>query len=289
MKILIIYNPFSGKKSHKDKQIKNWLKKLNFEADWHYTTQGSFDNLDPDHYDRIFVAGGDGTVKETASWIINKKSNTPLAIIPVGSANILALSSGIPLDTKKAINLGLTDKIQKIDVGIVNNKHYFLVAAGCGFDAKVIKNTSRKMKKTWGWLAYLVGLITSFFSSKSNKFFIKIDDQSQTVNAQSIFISNFTKFFNFNLNPKAQINDGLLNVSILNTLNIKDLTILLPRLLMRKYKKDWRYQYETAKEIYVLPFNNKTPIQIDGEVVDLPYLDIKILPQVLKIIANKLP
>ena len=193
------------------------------------------------------------------------------------------------MDTKKAIKLGLTNRIQKIDVGLVNNKHNFLVAAGCGFDAKVIKNTSRKMKKTWGWLAYIVSMIFSFFSSKANKFFIKINDQAQTVNAQSIFISNFAKFFNFNLNPDAQINDGYLNVSILNTLNIRDLSILLPKLFLRKYQKDWRYQYETAQDIYILPFNNKTPIQIDGEVVDLPYMDIKIMPQALKIIANKLP
>jgi len=291
MKILIIYNPLSGKKSHKDKQIKNWLKKFaaELEVDWHYTTSGSFENSNPDLYDRIFVAGGDGTIKEAASWIINKKSDTPLAIIPVGSANILALSIGVPLDTKKAIKLGLTNKLKKIDVGIINNKHHFLIAAGCGFDAKVIKNTSRKMKKTWGCVAYIVSMVFSFFSSKANKFFIKTDNQSLTVNAQSIFISNFAKFFNFNLNPQAQINDGFLNVSILSTLNIRDLSIILPRLFMGNYKKDWRYQYKTAKEIYILPFNKKTPIQIDGEIIDLPYLDIKVLPQALKIIAKKLP
>ncbi len=287
MKILIIYNPLAGKKNKKDKSIKKFLKNYNLEVNWHYTTEGSFTKLKLNEFDRIFVTGGDGTIKEVASWIIDHNINSPLAIIPIGSANILALSLGIPLETKRALKFGFSAKTQKIDVGLVNNRHYFLIATGIGFDAKVIKNASRKMKKTWGWIAYIFSLIFSFFSTKANKFFIKINDQQKTVKAQSIFISNFASFFNLTLNPKAKINDGYFNISILNTLNIRDLGILIHRFFLKKYPKDWRYEYYTAKEIYVLPFYKKTPIQIDGEVVELTHLDVKILPQALKIIAKK--
>jgi YegS/Rv2252/BmrU family lipid kinase len=289
MKILIVYNPLAGKKKHKDKVIKNFLKKFEFEIIWHYTTQGAFTNMHPDNYDRIFAAGGDGTIKEVASWIISNNSQTPLVIIPVGTANILALSLGIPTDTKKALKLGFSDKIQKIDVGHVNNRHYFLIAAGCGFDAHVIKKTPRKAKKTWGFIAYIFSMVLNIFSSKANKFFIKIDDQQKTTTAQSIFISNFASFLNLSINPEAKINDGYLNVSILKTLKLKDIGILFYRLLKGTYKKDFRYEYYNAKNIYVLPFYKKTPMQIDGEVVDLPYMDIKILPEALNIIAKKLP
>ena len=289
MKILIVYNPLAGKKSKKDQQIKNLLKNFTFEVKWHYTTEGTFTDLNPAHFDRIFVCGGDGTIKEVASWIINNHSNTPLAIIPIGTANILALSLSIPLDIKRALKFGFTQNIQKIDVGLINNRHHFLIAAGCGFDAKVIKNTTRKLKKTWGFIAYIISMIFSFFNTKANKFFIKIDGQQKTVTAQSIFVSNFASFFNLTLNPKAKINDGYLNISILKTLNISDLGILIYRWFTRNYQKDWRYEYYTAKTLYILPFYKKTPIQIDGEVIELPYLDIKILPKALKIIATKLP
>lgn len=289
MKTLIIYNSLAGKKSRKDKIIKNFLNKNDLSATWHYTDQGSFTHLDPNSYERIFACGGDGTIKEVSSWIINHNCQTPLAIIPIGSANILALSLGLPLETKKALRYGLTDNVQKIDIGLVNNRHYFLIAAGCGFDAKVIKNTSRKMKKAWGWGAYIISILLSLFSAKANKFLLKIDDKTITANAQSIFISNFARFFNLTINPKASINDGYLNISILKTLQLQNLAILLFRLLIGRYKKDMRYEYYTAKRVYVLPFYKKTPIQIDGEVVDLPYLDIKIKPKALNIIAKKLP
>jgi diacylglycerol kinase (ATP) len=288
MKILIIYNPLAGKKNKKDKQIKNLLKNFNVQATWHYTTEGSFTHLNPNDYQRIFAAGGDGTIKEVASWLVDGHYHTPLAILPVGSANVLAMTLGVPLDIKNALKLGLTDKIYKIDVGLINYHHYFLIAAGCGFDAKVIKNASHKLKRMWGFLAYVVSLIFSFFNTKANKFFIKIDEHAKTVTAQNIFISNFAQFFNLNLNPEAQINDGTLNVSILKSLHINDLRILIPRFLKGKHEKDWRYEYYTAKEIYVLPFVKRTPIQIDGEVVDLPYLNVTILPQALNIIANKM-
>ncbi len=289
MKILIIYNPLAGKEKKKDLQIKRFLKDYNLEIIWHYVRQGSFVNLNPQNFDRIFVAGGDGTVREAASWLISKKANVPLIIIPIGSGNILASSLGIPLEIKKALQLGFSDKIRKINVGLVNNKYYFLVAAGCGFDAKVIKHTTRKMKKAWGFLAYIFSLVFNFFNTETNKFFIKVDDMKKTVTAQSILVSNFPKFFNLVLNPQLKINDNVLNVSIIKTLHIKDLGILLYRFLIGKYKKDWRYEYYAAKKIYILPYNKNTHIQIDGEIVELPYLDIQIIPQALKIIANKLP
>jgi diacylglycerol kinase (ATP) len=289
MKALLIYNPQAGKKKSKDRQIRSICKKIGLDYQWHDLSTGSFSSYNPNDFDRIFVAGGDGTVKEVAAWIIGQKSQTPIALLPTGSANILAASLAIPTDYEKAIRLGLTDKIYKIDAGLINNREYFLIAAGCGFDAKVIKNTPRKLKKIWGFMAYVFSLIYSFFSRESYKYFIKIDNESYTVTAQSVFISNFAKFFNLNLNPSSKINDGYLSISILKTLNIQDLSIVAYRLLKGYYLKDWRYEFYKAKQIYVLPFNRKVPKQIDGDYTELAYLDVKILPQVLNIVANKLP
>ncbi len=289
MKILIIYNPLAGKKKSRDRQIRAVCKNMNLDYQWHDLSTGGFSNLDPNGFGRIFVAGGDGTVKEVASWIVSANSQIPVAIIPTGSANILASSLGIPFDIAKALKFGLSEKIQKIDVGLINNREYFLIAAGCGFDAKVIKNTSRKSKKAWGFIAYVISLIFSFFSTQAYKYFIKVDDESYTVTAQSVFISNFARFFNFNLNPASKINDGYLSLSILKTLNIRDLGVLAYRLFKGYYLKDWRYEFFKAKRIYILPLYKKVPKQIDGDSIELTYLDVQILPQALNIVANKLP
>lgn len=289
MKFLFIYNPLAGKKKPKDRLIQAACKKMGLDYRWHDLSTGSFSVYNPNDYQRIFVAGGDGTIREVAAWLISQKCQTPLALIPIGSANILASSLGVPSDYEKALKLGISEKIQSIDAGLINHREYFLIAAGCGFDAKVIKNTSRKLKKIWGFLAYIFSIIYHFFHTEATKYFIKIDNESYTVTAQSIFISNFAKFFNLNLNPSSKINDGYLSISILKTLDIRDVGIVVYRLFKGNYLKDWRYEFYKAKEIYVLPFNRKVPKQIDGDYTELPYLDVKILPQALNIIANKLP
>jgi len=289
MKILIIYNPFAGKKKNKNRQIQNLCQKTGVDYLWLDLSAGGFSNFKPGNFSRIFAAGGDGTVRETASWLISQKSSVPLAIIPLGSANILASSLGIPLSPEKALKFGLTGEAKKIDAGLINNKEYFLIAASCGFDASVIKNTPRKMKKAWGFTAYIFSLVYSFFSTKANKFFLKIDEKPHTFTAQSVFISNYAKFFKLKLNPDSKINDGFLSVSILKTLNIQDLGIVIYKLLMGDYQKDWRYEIFKAKSVYVFPFNRKAPKQADGDILELPYMDIKIIPEALNIIANKLP
>jgi diacylglycerol kinase family enzyme len=91
------------------------------------------------------------------------------------------------------------------------------------------------------------------------------------------------------LNPTSKINDGYLSLSILKTLNIRDVGIVAYRLFNGQHIRDWRYEFYRAKNIYILPLKKKVPIQIDGDSIGLTYLDVKILPQVLNIIANKLP
>ena len=291
MRIFLIYNQVSGRKKYRDTDtvLKQLLKQTDHEIVWHYTTpQGSFNTEDPNSFDRILVCGGDGTLKEVVNWVVERKSETPVALIPNGTGNVAAQSLGIPQNLKQAFKLALTHTTQKIDIGQINDREYFVIAAGIGFDAKVMKNTSRSLKRIIGYAAYILGFLKSFFNIRPDKFFIKYDDVATTVKAQSIFVSNFFKFFNFINNPGAIINDGFLNVAIIRSVSAKSFLITLTKMVLGTYAKDWRYEYHKVKHIYIHPIRAKTPIQIDGELVNLPYLDIKIVPKALTIIAPPL-
>ena len=114
-----------------------------------------------------------------------------------------------------------------------------------------------------------------------------MNDTTKIYKAQSIFVSNFFKLFKFINNPEAKMNDGYLNVSILQSFSLKDLGIVFLKLASGNYAKDWRYEFHKTKQIYIHPIRSKTPQQIDGELANFPYLDIEIVPKALRIIAPK--
>lgn len=291
MRLLVIYNKLAGRWKYiqASQVVEKALSATTHEVNWHgVETDGSFEKKDLGNYDRVICIGGDGTIKEVVNWIVKNNSETPLAIIPNGTGNVVAQCLNIPLNPKKALDLALTDQIEVVDVGMINNREYFLMSAGIGFDAKVIKNTSKRLKRLFGFLAYVLGFLKSFFNIKPDTYFVRMNNVTKTYKAQSIFVSNFFKLFKFINNPEAKMNDGYLNVAILQSFSLKDLGIVFLKLATGNYAKDWRYEFHKTKQIYIHPIRSKAPQQIDGELANFPYLDIEIVPKALRIIAPKL-
>ena len=96
----------------------------------------------------IFVWGGDGMVQRCVDALAGKKK-VELAILPAGTANLLATNLGIPRDVAKAVHIGLHGARRKLDVGVMNGER-FAVMAGAGFDAIVMRNVDAAGKKRLG-------------------------------------------------------------------------------------------------------------------------------------------
>ena len=144
-KIAIIVNPISGGKKNKPglaDYVQDHLVDYYEECVIKYTTKRGdatkyANDLVHQNFDLVIAIGGDGTINETATGLVNSK--TALAVLPTGSGNGLARSLQIPLDIKSACKLIHTGKITLIDVGLVNHRNFFLVM-GVGFDAVVGKS-----------------------------------------------------------------------------------------------------------------------------------------------------
>jgi YegS/Rv2252/BmrU family lipid kinase len=100
----------------------------------------------------IFVWGGDGTVQRCIDAAIGSK--VTLAILPAGTANLLANNLGIPIDLEQAVAVGLRGKSRTIDVGRMNDEH-FAVMAGIGMDALMIRDADAGLKDRFGRAAYI--------------------------------------------------------------------------------------------------------------------------------------
>ena len=100
----------------------------------------------------LFVWGGDGMVQRCIDTLAG--SEVALAIVPAGTANLLATNLGIPQDIEQAVAIGLRGERRKLDVGRFNGEH-FAVMAGAGFDASMIKQADGTLKDRLGRAAYV--------------------------------------------------------------------------------------------------------------------------------------
>ena len=103
--------------------------------------------------DVLFVWGGDGTVQRCIDAVAG--TGTAVAILPAGTANLLAANLGIPHDLAEAVRVGLHGDRRRLDTGTVNGEH-FTVMAGAGFDARMISDADRGIKDRLGQAAYIV-------------------------------------------------------------------------------------------------------------------------------------
>ena len=99
----------------------------------------------------VFVWGGDGMVQRCVDALAG--SAAAVAIVPAGTANLLASNLGIPQDVADSVRIGFHGQRKRLDLGKVNGEH-FAVMAGVGFDAEMIRDADRSLKDRAGRLAY---------------------------------------------------------------------------------------------------------------------------------------
>lgn len=223
--------------------------------------------------DCIIACGGDGTINEVASSLVN--SDIKLGIIPVGSGNGLASNLKIPKKIKEAISIIKSGVSSKIDVGKVNSQ-YFFSNMGIGIDSMIIKKYEHSGKRTL--LAYVKASLLSSFSFKPVETFIEIDGVTSIAKPLLLFISNSNEMgYNMSLTPKASLVDGQLDLVIVRELNFREKIKFGFHVLQNSIS-----EFKKARQLSIekcnirLPEKIFTDIQIDGEFYNLKTNKIEI-------------
>jgi diacylglycerol kinase family enzyme len=215
--IIILYNPLSGRFSLKKLNfIQYYLNNLNIKTTtFNLINNDFYDKLNNSSndflssYDAVFVAGGDGTLNH----VINKLvfTDIPIAHLPMGTVNLFAIENKTPFNIKKALS-DIINKYQpvKINVGKINNR-FFLIMAGIGFDAYVVKNFEEELRqynnnkinkfRTSNLLKYLKYVRSVIKILKKYEF---IDISVNIFNEKNKFLEN-TAFYN-NISSTDSIN-----------------------------------------------------------------------------------
>lgn len=125
-----------------------------------------------DVFDRLVVAGGDGTINEVINGL--KDRRLPVAIIPLGTANVLAAELGLRVRAADVADAILHGNARPVSIGCVNGR-CFTMMAGIGFDAHVVANVSVSLKRWTGKFAYVAETLSQLFRHRPRLYEVQVD------------------------------------------------------------------------------------------------------------------
>ncbi|MFH1536590.1 MAG: diacylglycerol kinase family protein [Patescibacteria group bacterium] len=293
-KALIIFNPVSGQafwRYKAQKRIENYLKLKRIKYTFFITKKGTYDELNQflnNNYDIIVAAGGDGTIRIVVQWMLKNSIQIPLGIIPLGTTNAYAMGLGVPSTLKRALRFAIKNKALPQDVGLVNNKTYFLIAAGAGFSAKFSKTTTRKLKKVWGTFAYFALAIKHSYDKDYIEGELEIDGVKKPIKTKAIIAFNVRSSLNINPYVPLEVNPGVLDILIADEINMLNVLRLAKRMSDPKERtmKKNRVKLVRAKKIIFKP-NKKTLLVVDGDTWIGDELKIEIIPNAINIVCER--
>ncbi|MBN2813264.1 MAG: diacylglycerol kinase family lipid kinase [Bacteroidales bacterium] len=233
---------------------------------------------------KIFVAvGGDGTVNEVASALVN--TSCLLGIIPAGSGNGLARHLHIPVNFTEALEVIKQHHVKIIDAGRVNGR-YFFCTCGTGFDAKVGKEFASDSRR--GMISYVRATIHQYIRYSPKSYILKIEEQKVKLKAFLVTFANSGQYGNnAYIAPNAQIDDGLLDLIVLRPFPKTSTLELGLRLFFKNIDQSPYLEVMRVKKATLrLKGKQKITMHLDGEPVTLKRrLKVKVIPAALQVMV----
>jgi diacylglycerol kinase (ATP) len=291
--IRIIINPAAGKGESILRIIDASMKKLGIA--WEASiTHGAGDAIRyaraavAEGIDALAVYGGDGTITEAITGLMG--SAIPLAILPGGSANVLANELGIPADLHDACMLlsrGAYDT-RPIDVGKVNRK-CFVVRLSLGFEADVVKGADRRTKNWSGIFAYLFSAVAALKVTKKATYHLRIDGHQHTVQGFMCVVANTGNlgFSSISLDKHIDCGDGLLDVVVVRKANLKLVNLMLVTFLKRERPDNLELVEHWQGRKISVSSRPKQTVQCDGEISGTMPLRVRIIPAAIRIVCPR--
>ena len=302
MKSRLIVNPVSGSDAAPDylQTINERLREAIGDMDITMTVaagdaSASAAQAARDGYERLFVGGGDGTLNEVINGVASVEGGLgqiTFGLIPLGTGNDFAGALGIPEEVDAAISILLEDRTLEVDVGMLNDRHFVNVSAG-GFIAEVSSAVNPQLKTVAGKLAYLIGGAQVLMEYEHANLRLRVVENERVVEREmgmEMFAVCNSRLVGDGrlIAPHAVINDGLLDVCIVEAMPMLDFVNLLSSVSGGTHVEDPRVTYFHAREID-LHFDRTIKVNTDGEVLEAADCSYRILPRAARFLAGDAP
>ena len=292
-KLLFVFNPMAGRGKIKSKlfDIVDTFVRSGYKVQV-YPTQKKGDAAsivadEKESFDLLLCAGGDGTLNEIVSGMMNSGKKVPIGLIPAGSMNDVGHSFKISRDIMNAVKGVINGRPYSMDIGMLNDR-YFIYVAAFGAFTDVSYTTSQKNKNTIGNLAYYLEGIKKLSDLKLRHIRVQYeedkvieDDFVVGLVTNSLYIGGF-KNVNY---EQTSLNDGLFEMLLIKMpKNIIELQLIISALLSYKINNNLMYYIQASKLTVI---SEKLEWTLDGEFGGIfEKVEIQNYNKAIKIITN---
>jgi len=230
----------------------------------------------------VVTLGGDGTISQVINALAALK--VPLGVVPCGTANVFANEMGIPRDPKKACRIILNGKTRQIDLGRADGQ-FFLLMAGAGFDANVVKDVNPDVKRMLKDLAYVITGVKTILTYRPSKMTVHVDEEPEQ-EGYFVVVGN-ARFYagRFSVTKMASIEDGLLDICIFKNGEIRSFARYITGVLLGNHTGFSDVKYLRGRNVRI-EATQPTLVQADGELIgELPMI-FSVAPQALSVYSS---
>jgi len=233
----------------------------------------------------VIVAGGDGTINEAIQGLVGTDSR--LGILPRGTANVLARELGLPMNVDEALSVAARGKTRRIHFGIATNEttkeqRHFVLMAGIGLDASVVRRVNPGLKKRIGKGAFWLSGLSHLATWHPQKFSLEIDGKNYT--ATFAAIGKATRYGgDIMVTPRASLDEPEFEVCLIETFSrIRYLQFLSQAMRSGMGHDREGIRFLKTKKVRAV---GAAPVQVDGELVGHLPMTFEISPYSLEVIV----
>jgi YegS/Rv2252/BmrU family lipid kinase len=247
--------------------------------------------LAEDDVDLVVAAGGDGTVSGAAGGLV--RSDVPLGVVPVGTANTLARELGIPggelvgPGVGAALNLLTGDHDRRqIDAMEVSGR-FFILNVSVGLSGLMMRDTARVDKRRFGRVAYVWTGLRKLAGYQPHRFALTIDGEEHRVKASEIAIANSGALGDPSLrwSTKVALDDGLIDVCVIRARTLLDYLGVAVAVVLRRQGEEPAIRHHIAGCRVVVDTSADLPVQGDGEFIGRPPVEVTVVPGAVRVVV----
>lgn len=245
----------------------------------------------------IVAAGGDGTVNAIANGMLRASKGqlcpAQLGVLPMGTGNVFAFNLGLGKDWREAARVIRFGNARRIDAGFARDlsqqrSRYFLLMAGLGFDAKVIEDTSLRLKFVLRDFAYAVQGLQKAVVHQGTQVTLSFDEGTIESHMSWLLMAGNAASYAWNIKftSRATLDDGMLDLCLFPFENKLTSVQQVMQLLIGQHLENGSVQYFKTKRVKI-ESAPPIPIQLDGDEWGQTPVELSILPGVLDVLSPR--